>query len=70
MSHRLEYDEFVKEFAKHLVQQFGDRVDTYITSAVQASLRRTFPFVGFLSRLLLDMDVKGYKEFVLNTSGV
>jgi hypothetical protein len=34
---RLEYDEFVKEFAKHLVLQFGDRLDTYITSAIQAN---------------------------------
>ena len=34
---RLEYDNFVKEFAKHLVLQFGDRLDTYITSAIQAN---------------------------------
>lgn len=36
-SHRLEYDEFVKEFAKHLVLRFGERVDTYMTSAMQAN---------------------------------
>jgi hypothetical protein len=35
-SQELEYDEFVKEFAKHLVLRFGERVDTYVTSAMQA----------------------------------
>ncbi|XP_024369013.1 protein SHOOT GRAVITROPISM 6 isoform X1 [Physcomitrium patens] len=35
-SEELEYDEFVREFAKHLVLQFGDRVDTYVTAAMQA----------------------------------
>lgn len=33
---RVEYDEFVKEFAWHLVLNFGDRADTYVTSAMQA----------------------------------
>lgn len=37
--HRLEYDEFVRDFAKHLVVQFSDRVDTYVTAAMQASLK-------------------------------
>ncbi len=32
---RVEYDEFVKEFARHLVVNFGDRADTYVTSAMQ-----------------------------------
>ncbi|KAG0560676.1 hypothetical protein KC19_9G004300 [Ceratodon purpureus] len=35
-SEELEYDEFVREFAKHLVVQFSDRVDTYVTAAMQA----------------------------------
>ncbi|CAK9194427.1 unnamed protein product [Sphagnum troendelagicum] len=34
--YRVEYDEFVKEFARHLVLNFGDRADTYVTSAMQA----------------------------------
>jgi hypothetical protein len=33
--YRVEYDEFVKEFARHLVLNFGDRADTYVTSAMQ-----------------------------------
>ncbi len=36
---RQEYDEFVKEFVKHLVLQFRERAETYITLAIQASLK-------------------------------
>lgn len=52
--HRLEYDEFVREFAKHLVVQFSDRVDTYVTAAMQASSLRYYTlyniFFPFLKR--------------------
>ncbi|CAM6017926.1 unnamed protein product [Sphagnum balticum] len=37
--HRQEYDEFVKEFVKHLVLQFRERAETYVTLAIQASLK-------------------------------
>ncbi|BBN19571.1 maestro heat-like repeat-containing protein family member 1 [Marchantia polymorpha subsp. ruderalis] len=33
---RLDYDEFVRDFSKHLVSEFGDRADSYIISAIQA----------------------------------
>ncbi|KAJ7528347.1 hypothetical protein O6H91_16G095300 [Diphasiastrum complanatum] len=33
---RLSYDSFLKDLTKHLVQHFSDRIDTYITSAIQA----------------------------------
>jgi capsule polysaccharide modification protein KpsS len=36
---RQEYDEFVKEFVKHLVLQFRERAETYVTLAIQASLK-------------------------------
>ncbi len=36
---RQEYDEFVKEFVKHLVLQFHERAETYVTLAIQASLK-------------------------------
>ncbi|KAG0600149.1 hypothetical protein M758_11G010900 [Ceratodon purpureus] len=32
----LEYDDFVKEFVKHLMLQFGDKVDVYVSCAIQA----------------------------------
>lgn len=44
--HRLEYDEFVREFAKHLVVQFNDRVDTYVTAAMQASILLCFTLLN------------------------
>jgi hypothetical protein len=43
-SEELEYDEFVREFAKHLVVQFSDRVDTYVTAAMQA-LESPWPLI-------------------------
>lgn len=33
----MEYDDFVKEFVKHLVLQFRDKVDIYVSCAIQAS---------------------------------
>ncbi|KAL3699532.1 hypothetical protein R1sor_017554 [Riccia sorocarpa] len=33
---RLDYDEFVRDFTKYLVSQFGDRADSYIACAIQA----------------------------------
>lgn len=32
----MEYDDFVKEFVKHLVLQFRDKVDIYVSCAIQA----------------------------------
>jgi hypothetical protein len=35
---RLEYNDFVKEFVRHLMIQFQDKVDKFVTTAVQVSL--------------------------------
>ncbi|CAM6090973.1 unnamed protein product [Calypogeia fissa] len=33
---RLDYDDFVREFTKYLILQFGDRAESYLVSAIQA----------------------------------
>jgi len=71
-SQELEYDEFVKEFAKHLVLQFGDRLDTYITSAIQA-FESPWPLIqanaAYFAACLLS-EISGSKPLALYLSQV
>ncbi|CAM6041131.1 unnamed protein product [Sphagnum compactum] len=66
---RQEYDEFVKEFVKHLVLQFRERAETYVTLAIQA-FESPWPLIQanaayFMGCLLSEIeDTKSVKNYL------